>query len=191
MSAIGGIFNFDKGPVDDDLVRVLASQLAKRGPDGGGNVKLDSLAMVYRAFNTTRESHHERQPLVSSRGQILCWDGRLDNREELITNLGEELRGDQTDAGIVMAAYMKWGFDSLSRIVGTFALSLWDSASRSLLLARDIIGAHDLYYQRNEKRVIWASDLRVLLDLSGIDVEVDDEYIAAYQIGRASCRERV
>jgi len=140
MSAIGGIFNFDRSPVDDDLMRVLASQLAKRGPDGGGNVRLDSLAMVYRAFNTTRESHNERQPLVSSRGQILCWDGRLDNREELITNLGEELRGDRSDVDIVMAAYIKWGFDCLSRIIGTFALSLWDPASRSLFLARDIIG---------------------------------------------------
>src|SRR5829696_1057975 len=170
MSATGGIFNFDKGPVDDDLVRALASQLAKRGPDGGENVRLDSLAMVYRAFNTTPESHYEKQPLISSRGQILCWDGRLDNREELIHALGEELhelRGDPSDAGIVMAAYMKWGFDCLRRIIGTFALSLWEPASRSLLLARDIIGAHDLYYQRNEKRVIWASDLRVLVDLGG------------------------
>ena len=180
MSAIGGIFNFDKGPVDDDLVSVLASQLAKRGPDGGDNVSLDSLAVVYRAFNTTPESHYEKQPLRSSRGQILCWDGRLDNREELITNLGEELRGDRSDAGIVMAAYLKWGFDCLSRIIGTFALSVWEPESRSLLLARDIIGAHDLYYQRNEKRVIWASDLRVLLDLAEIDLEVDEEYIAAY-----------
>ncbi len=125
MSAIGGIYNFEGAPVDDEILSTLGNGLAARGPDGGSQCKSGSIAMVYRAFHTNRESRFETQPLLSSRGDILCWDGRLDNREELISILREELDGDHTDVAIVMAAYLKWGIGFLPRIIGDFALLLW------------------------------------------------------------------
>ena len=90
MSAIGGIINFDGGPIDDEVLTRLAQGLEPFGPDGGSIVRLDSAAMVYRAFHTNLESRSERQPLVQN-GCVLVCDGRLDNREELIRLLREEL----------------------------------------------------------------------------------------------------
>ena len=107
MSAIGGIFGFNGASVDDAMLRALRDGLVSRGPDGGGHLKWGSVAMLYRAFHTNRESRLETQPLVSRLGHILCWDGRLDNREELISSLGDFLYGDHTDVAIVMASYLK------------------------------------------------------------------------------------
>jgi asparagine synthase (glutamine-hydrolysing) len=180
VSAIGGIYNLDGAPLDERLLLAFAQRLAERGPDGGGHFKSGPLAMVYRAFHTNRESRLESQPLVSCGGHVLCWNGRLDNREELISLLRDRLCSDDTDVAIVMAAYLKWGFDFLSRVIGDFALSLWDPISRILILGRDVIGSHDLYYHRNERRIIWSTDLGLVVDLSEIELQVNDDYIAGY-----------
>lgn len=182
MSALGGIYNFDGAPVDDELLMRLGDALSARGPDGGSEFKFGPIGMVYRAFHTNKESRMELQPLVSSRGHVLCWDGRLDNREELIDILREELQGDHTDVAIVMAAYLTWERDFLPRIIGDYALSLWDPAPRTLLLSRDPIGTRTLYYHRNDLRIIWSTELSPLLDLPTVPLEINDEYVADFLV---------
>ena len=183
MSAIGGIINFGSGPIDDEVLTQLAHGLESHGPDGGANVRLDSAGMVYRAFHTNLESRSERQPLVQQ-GCALAWDGRLDNREELIDLLRDELRADRSDSALVMAAYKKWGNRFLERIIGDFALSLWDSSSHTLFLARDPVGARLLFYQADGERFLWSSRLEALLALPGATFAVNDEYVASYLSSR-------
>jgi asparagine synthase (glutamine-hydrolysing) len=180
MSGIGGIYNFDDAPIDEQLLVKLGSRLNARGPDGGSEVVFTSIGMTYRAFHTNKESRLEKQPFVSSNKLLLCWDGRLDNREELISLLRSDLQGVHTDASIVMASYVKWGSEFLSRIIGDFALSLWDPRTRILMLARDPIGPRTLYYHADDERVIWSTELLPLLDLTSVKPEVNDDYIADY-----------
>ena len=183
MSGIGGIFNFDGAPIENQILTALGQGLAARGPDGGNYIAAGSVGMVYRAFHTNRESRLERQPLVSRYGHILCWDGRLDNRKELIAVLHNELRGDHTDVAIVMASYLKWGRNCFSRIIGDFALSLWDPVERTLSLARDVIGPRPLYYHVNERRIVWSTDLASILDVTGIPLQINDEFVAGFLTG--------
>ena len=180
MSAIGGVYSFEGNFVDEIALTELVQGLASLGPDGGGHFKSGPVGMVHRAFHTTKESRQEIQPLISSNGQILCWDGRLDNREELISILRDRLHGDFTDAGIVMAAYLKWGISFLPRLIADFALSLWDPSSGSLILARDVIGSRDLYYHLDHRGSVWSTDLRQLIRVSKIKPEVDENYVAGY-----------
>src|SRR5712671_4475874 len=126
MSAIGGIYNFDDAPIDGQLLATLGSRLNARGSDGGSEVVFTSIGMSYRAFHTNKESRLEKQPLVSTSRHLLTWDGRLDNRKELISEQRDDLHGVYTDVAIVMAAYLRWGVDFLPRLIGDFALSLWD-----------------------------------------------------------------
>ena len=180
MSAIGGVYDFADGFVDEAMLVELRQRLAPLGPDGGRQFKSGPVGMVYSAFHTTRESRHEIQPLTSARDHILCWDGRLDNREDLISILGNELHGDFTDAAIVMAAYLKWGIDFLPKLIADFALSLWDPSLRSLILARDVIGSRDLYYHVSHRGAIWSTDLRQLIRAARVKPDVDENYIAGY-----------
>lgn len=180
MSAIAGIYRFDGAQADDVILSALGDGLERRGPDGRSQYKSGPTAMVYRAFHTNLESRMERQPFVSVRGHVICWDGRLDNREDLIQVLRNDLRDDHTDVAIVMAAYLKWGSDFLPKIIGDFALSVWDPLTRSLLLARDAIGPRTLYYHKNKDRLIWSTELASLLDLHDIPLEINDEYVAGF-----------
>ncbi|HKN83490.1 MAG TPA: asparagine synthase-related protein [Pyrinomonadaceae bacterium] len=180
MSAIGGICNLDGAPVDRAVLVELSRGLSSRGPDGGGEYSADSIGMVYRAFHTNRESRLERQPLVVANSHVLCWDGRLDNRDELIDLLRPLLCGERTDAAIVSAAYEEWELEFLGRIIGDFALSLWDIKSKTLILARDVIGSRDLYYQLTGETLIWSTELEVLLDQSIVDLDINDDYMAGY-----------
>ncbi len=134
--------------------------------------------MVYRAFHTTRESRLETQPVICPRDQVLCWDGRIDNREELISILRDHILGEPTDAAIVLASYEKWGTRFPLQILGDFALALWDQNSRVLLLARDHAGVRPLFYHCDEQRIVWSTDLNVLLDQVGNKLQINEEYIA-------------
>lgn len=180
MSALGGICNFSEKPVDEKALLRLGAALESHGPDGGNTVTSGPAGIVYRAFHTNLESRLERQPLISDQRQFLCWDGRLDNRGELLALLEGEIKQDQTDAAIVMAAYRKWGADSLVRLIGDFALSVWDAKSRALLLARDAAGPRPLYYHANDERIVWSSELTPLLEVADVDLEINDEYVAGY-----------
>src|ERR1041385_4225176 len=180
MSAIGGIYNLDGASVDRTVLVELARGLSARGPDGGGDYSADSIGMVYRAFHTNRESRLERQPLVVPNSHVLCWDGRLDNRDELIRLLRPLVQGARKDVAIVSAAYQKWQLNFLPRIIGDFALSLWDSKSQTLILARDHVGPRTFYYRQSNNQMIWATELNLLVDLSDLGIEVNEDYIAGF-----------
>jgi asparagine synthase (glutamine-hydrolysing) len=180
MSTLGGIYNFDGSPVDSRDLAALGNSLSSRGPDGGGDYQRGSLGMVYRAFHTNIESRLETQPLISPAGHVLCWDGRLDNRDDLLPLLHNELAEDCTDVAIALAAYRKWGFDFLPRLIGDFALALWVPHIQTVLLARDQAGPRPLFYYPTEDRIVWASELSTILDFVAIDLEVDDNYVAGF-----------
>ena len=178
MSGMAGICNFNGQDVDPAQLLALGSVLAERGPDGGHGHVAGSVGMVYRAFHTNAESRRERQPLLSRAGHLLCWDGRLDNRAELIPLLQNEPCEARTDVALVFAAYQKWSTDFLARLIGDFALSLWDPFAKMLLLARDPFGVRPLYYFHHHDEFIWSSTLNSLLALPAIELEVNDEYVA-------------
>src|SRR4026208_762198 len=175
MSAIAGIVNFNGAPLAIEQLTILGQSLEQFGPDGGFDVRQKSVGIVYRAFHTNLESRSESQPFVHPDGSVLAWDGRLDNREELIGLLRDELRKDRSDAAIVMAAYHKWGVDFPHRIIGDFALSLWDPSKRKLFLARDPVGARLLFYYSDGDKLIWSSRLESFMLLPEFDLQIDDE----------------
>lgn len=179
MSEIAGMCRFDRQPVD-------SSWLARVGfrccPDRSGEaIATDgSVGMVHHAYYTTVESHRETQPLISRDGQLLACDGRIDNRDELIKRFRDELTGQVSDAHIIMAAYRNLGVAFLPSLIGEFAFSLYDPRHGVLLLGRDHIGARTLYVHWNRERIIWSSEVEVLMEIAGIDRRVEDEYVAGH-----------
>src|SRR6266851_1132015 len=180
MSAQAGIWNFDGQPVDQSFVEKFASAIDPYGPDGGNAYIDGSIAMVYRACHTTLESRLERQPYVTPCGTVITWDGRLDNREELIPQLWDELLVDQTDVAIVAAAFERWGTDFFRRIVGDWAVSIWRPMKRELLFACDYMAIKHVFYYARKDGISWSTDLAPLVLLSSHKFQIDDNYIAGY-----------
>jgi asparagine synthase (glutamine-hydrolysing) len=180
MSVQAGIWNFDGRPVDHKILADISESLRHQGPDGESCHVDGSVALLYRPFHTTAESRHEKQPYRSQRGFIATWDGRLDNRDELISDLGAELDADATDVAIVAAAFDRLGTDCFRRFIGDWALCIWKPAQHELLFAADYMAIRHIFYYLKKNRLWWSTDLSSLILLSNDKFHIDDDYIAGY-----------
>jgi asparagine synthase (glutamine-hydrolysing) len=180
MSVQFGIWNFDgQSPAPDYLGKVRAA-LAPYGPDSNESYSKGGVRILYRAFHTTKESHSEVQPHICPSGAVLTWDGHLDNRAELMSELRDSLACDSTDVAIVAAAYDRWGAYCFARFIGDWALSVWNAAQRALILAKDPIGTHHLFYSFENNQVTWSTILDPLVRFAGKTFALNEEYIAGW-----------
>lgn len=180
MSAQAGIWNFDEKPFDPRLCVELSELLKQQGPDGEFCYTEESVALIYRPFHTTTESRIEKQPHRSARGFLFTWDGRLDNRDELMAQLHGDLTFDHTDITIVAAAFERWGLGSFRKLIGDWSVSIWKPIERELIFASDYMSIRHIFYHLGKDRILWSTDLAPLVLLSGGGLHIDDDYISGY-----------
>src|SRR5712691_9194500 len=116
MSVQFGRWNFECQPPAPGYIEKVSAVLAPYGPDSNESYSNGAVKILYRAFYTTKESRRETQPHISSSGAVITWDGRLDNRPELISELRDSLTIASTDVTIVSVAYEKWGANCLAKL---------------------------------------------------------------------------
>lgn len=180
MSVQFGRWNFDGECVPAAYISDVESVIAPYGPDGRGCYDEPGLSILFRAFHTTREAQLEQQPLRTKSGFSLTWDGRLDNREDLANQLSEPLSDGRTDVSLVAAAFDRWGVQSFPKLLGDWALSVWDPFARTLILAKDFLGSRHLYYFCDDRHVIWSSLLDPIILLAQQHFELSGEYLAGW-----------
>ena len=180
MSVQFGKCNFDGKPIDPRDLEEARPVLAPYGPDGEGYICQDNLGIIYRALHTTMEASREIQPQVSRSGCRITWDGRLDNRKELIGKLNGLVSPDATDLEIVAALYDRSGTNTFRELIGDWALSIWNPKERVLLLAKDFAATRHLYYTVEGDAVTWCTLLDPLVLFAGHAFELDKEYIAGW-----------
>lgn len=180
MSVQFGRWIFDGKQVDLDYLEKAKASITPYGPDDAGCYSKENINILYRAFHTTKESRRETQPLVTASGSILTWDGRLDNRAELIRRLRDVVTLASTDVEIVAAAYEYWSENCFAMLIGDWALSIWNPHTRSLLLAKDPIGIRHLYYSFDDNQVTWSTILDPLVLFAGKTFALCEEYIAGW-----------
>lgn len=180
MSVQFGKWNFDAKAADAEQLARVESMLAPYGPDRATFYSKGGVDILYHAFHTTRESCLEIQPEVLESGAVLTWDGRLDNRSELIRLLHGRVAGDSTDLAIVARSYERWGTESFGKLLGDWALSVWNPREGTLLLAKDPIGVRHLYYTRDSSEFTWSTILDPLVLFSRKSFEIEEEYIAGW-----------
>ncbi len=113
------------------------------------------------------------------RSEVLHWDGRLDNRSELLLRLSESLQGESSNAAIARAIYDRWGTNGLVHLIGDWSLVIRDHRTRTTVLASDFAGVRPLYYHVQEGRVQWSSRLQSLVESTGV-TDLDEQYIAGF-----------
>jgi asparagine synthase (glutamine-hydrolysing) len=178
MSVQFGKWNFAGEPPAPQTVKKIQSLLAPYGPDGTNLYSEGGVIILCGALHSTSESRGEPQPQITKSGAAVVWDGRLDNRAELVRLLREGLSMGSPDAAIVRAAYERWGTRCFPNLVGDWALSVWNPGDRSLLLAKDPVGTRPLYYSIAQRGVSWSSILDPLVLFSEETLTLDEEYIA-------------
>src|SRR5580700_5473137 len=118
MSVQFGRWHFEGDPIGVEYLQRVRSFVDPYGPDGGDSFTQGNITILFRAFHTTIESTRERQPHISTSGKVLVWDGRLDNRDELIAQLREVVSTQSTDVLIVAAAFERWNTRCFAKLLG-------------------------------------------------------------------------
>ncbi len=184
LTALAAVFRRDLAPVDPTGRRLAASLMASHAEparDGERVSELGWITLGVRSFWTTPEEVGERQPLAGDQGRCaLVFDGRLDNRSELLRELGAPASEPLSDAGIVLRFLAAGRWHALPRFLGPWALIFADLEKREVTLARDPIGGRMLCWHASARHFVAASEPAAVLRASGASTRLDDSTMAAY-----------
>lgn len=161
-----------------------------RSHDGTGKPSLwqgDGAALVHVLRCFTPEDRFDRLPGRFAGGTSwLVFDGRFDNRDDLITALAiaPDRAASLGDGGLLMAALERWGTDACEKLIGVFSFAWWDDRTRRLVLAVDAIGGRALFVHTDADRLCFATRPMAVLAFPGVDRQIDEEAMAHLLLAR-------
>jgi len=160
MCGIAGIYQSTGVPVDELRLEKMTQSLAHRGPDGSGVFLDRQIGLGHRRLSIIDPSQGQ-QPMVNVDNSIaVSFNGEIYNYKELRTELkalGYLFRTD-SDTEVVLHAYAAWGEQCQTRFNGMWALAIWDSTNRKLVLSRDRLGEKPLFYAEVDGALLFASE---------------------------------
>jgi asparagine synthase (glutamine-hydrolysing) len=187
MSGFCGVWHRDGRPVDPAELTGMSDAIRHRGRDGEHRWISDSAGFAFHALHVTPEAAGVDQPFVDA-GAVILFDGRLDNRDELLGQLHGAVARDAADCEYVAAAYQTFGADVFARLLGDFAIAIFDPARRRLLLARDRMGTRPRYYCVTGETVLLASEIKAIVAHPAAPLRPNDDALADYLMpGDAYC----
>ena len=185
MSGIAGIIRFDDKPIDLIELNAMNKSLSVRGPDTSDIWHKGTCGMAHTMLWTTPESLNEKLPLVDHEsGLVITSDARVDNRNELINQLGIDKSRAKTfsDSEIILLAYKKWHEDCPKKIIGDFSFAIWDIHKHKLFCARDHMGVKPFYYFYCHDFIAFASEIKALHCLTEISKDTNQTRIIDYMM---------
>lgn len=164
------VFTNSSFTITEDYITRMRDTMSHRGPDGFGNwVSGDGkVGFGQRRLAIIDLSTAANQPMCNEDGSIwISFNGEIYNHAEIRADLekigGHTWKTDHSDTEMVLHAFEEWGIDCLHRFRGMFAIALWDGRRRELWLVRDRIGIKPLYYSIHHGRLVFASEIKALL----------------------------
>lgn len=183
MCGIAGIYQASGAPVDKSRLEKMTRSLAHRGPDGSGIFLNGPIGLGHRrlAIIDPTQGH---QPMVNEDSSIaVSFNGEIYNYKELQTELktlGYRFRTN-SDTEVVLHAYEAWGEQCQSRFNGMWALAIWDSSNRKLVLSRDRLGEKPLFYAKDGDTLLFASEPKAFFAY-GYPHQLDMEQLEIYLV---------
>ncbi|MDI6782159.1 MAG: asparagine synthase (glutamine-hydrolyzing) [bacterium] len=181
MGSITGILNFDSEKrVAEPIIKRMSSVMKHRGPDYEGIYMNDNLGF---GVNCLYLSDSVQQPVYNEDKSIcVVIDGDIWNYvdvKELVVKKEHSVLTNSS-AEIITHLYEEFGEDCVVNLEGSFAFALWDNKQKKLLLARDHAGQKPLYYLLDDKRIVFGSELKSILECDGIVPEVSMEALDVF-----------
>ncbi|MEW6456138.1 MAG: asparagine synthase (glutamine-hydrolyzing) [Acidobacteriota bacterium] len=190
MCGIAGICNINrKEPFSQETIKKMTDTIIHRGPDDEGFYSGYGVALGTRRLKII-DLVTGHQPLSNENKKIwVSFNGEIYNflelRDELIKK--GHVFSTKSDTETIVHSYEEYGEEFLEKLRGMFAISLWDSEKRKLILARDRVGKKPLYYTLlNNGTLLFGSEIKTILtseevkkdlDLNALDLFLTLEYI--------------
>lgn len=190
MCGIVGIFSAKGESVfsEKELV-AMRDKMIPRGPDDAGVYFYHEndifVALGHRRLSIIDLSEKGRQPMSTADGKLyIVFNGEIFNYQHLRYQLSKTGRynfNSNTDTEVILYSVKEWGLEGcLNRIRGMYAFALFDKSVNSLTMVRDPLGVKPLYYVPLEKSFAFASEIKALLAMPGIDKHLNEEAVYHY-----------
>jgi len=167
-------------PDNEDVAVRMAQALRHRGPDGRGIRSWSEATLIHTRLSIIDLSSAGAQPMANEDGTVwTVFNGEIYNHRELRYELearGHVFKG-RSDTEVLPHLYEEEGWGFVNRLRGMFALAIYDTRARTLVLARDRFGIKPLFYAPSRDRFAFASEIRALLELPGIDTRPNQQAI--------------
>jgi asparagine synthase (glutamine-hydrolysing) len=179
MSAIAGVWSFDKDAAVSAACQEMLAALSVYGKDRSAQYQNPSIGLGVCLFRSLPEDRFDQQPLKAPGVSCLIADVRLDNRSELVHELGIADAA-MADSALLLAAWQRWGEECLGHLSGAFSFAVWNEQEQRLFLARDHTGERPLFYTSGAGWFAFASMPVGLHALPFVTAAVDEDYLARY-----------
>ena len=180
MSGLAGFVALDGARTNEAALGRMAAALSIYGPGGVNVWRGGTAAMAFAPFATTPEALQEHQPVRDEAAQlVLCLDGRLDNRRELLGLLAslEPVPPTAPDSAVLLALIKQEGMRCLPRLVGDYAFACWDARRQRLFCARSPIGWRTFHWHANARTFAFATDPKALLALPWVERRLNEPVV--------------
>lgn len=203
MCGIAGIYHFNEKPVEPSVIKFMTDLLRHRGPDDYGFAFFNrqgycsrrtrepeqsapdaSLAFGHRRLAIIDLAETGAQPMSNGQGNHwIAYNGEIYNYIELrkqLRRLGHSFAG-TSDTEVILKAYEQWGSECVQRFNGMWAFALWDKLRKVLFCSRDRVGIKPFYYNLDEEKFIFASEIKaVLASLPREQHQINEPYLARF-----------
>lgn len=157
-----------------------------RGPDDSGEEIFAGrdgyqVGLAQRRLSILDLSVLGHQPMHSCDNRlVIAYNGEIYNFLELRDELKDYPFRSRCDTEVILAAYLKWGISCVERFQGMFAISLYDREEDELYLVRDRIGKKPLYYWLDGDDLVFASELKPIMECPGFQKDIRKDVIKRY-----------
>jgi asparagine synthase (glutamine-hydrolysing) len=175
MCGIAGIVRWDGAPVAEAELRAMCGAMTHRGPDDEGVYLSGGVGLGMRRLSII-DLDGGHQPVANEdRSVWVVFNGEIYNYRALRRDL--ERRGHvfstSSDTETIVHLYEEHGVHCVDHLRGMFALAIWDTRRRQILLARDRLGIKPLYYAESDGELLFASELKPILQLGHVPRTLD------------------
>lgn len=164
-------------------VKAMLEALSHRGPDATRQMDTESAFFGVTRLSIRALSERLNQPIADPEsGVIAVCNGEIDNHHELRRWLAKRGRPVhyKTDIAVIPGLYLELGKAFASRLVGAFAIAVWDPRHNRLTLVRDRAGERPLFYARNQNEIIFATEIAALIGHCRLHVNIDQAALRKY-----------
>lgn len=171
MCGIAGILSLNGRPVLESEVRTMCDAMVHRGPNDEGYYVNSTVGLGMRRLSIIDLSSGHQPVHNEDKSVWVVFNGEIYNFKELRPGLEQQGHRFYTDSDteVIVHLYEEYGEACVDKLRGMFAFAIWDEHKKQLFIARDRLGVKPLYFGETGGRLIFGSELKVLLQVPGVD----------------------
>lgn len=182
MCGICGIYNKDNQPVDPAVLRKMNDAMMHRGPDDWGMEVAENIGLAMRRLSII-DLAGGHQPIHNEDKSIwVVLNGEIYNYGDLrkkLEALGHTFYT-HSDTESIVHLYEEYGDDFVTHLRGMFGIAIWDKRRQRVVIARDRAGIKPIFYYQDDRRLLFGSEMKVLLQHPAVSREIDYSALDAY-----------